>query len=358
MIKKELHMSFVTDHVRRRTRKNNFLRQINILIDWKPIEKEISKVYKRGKSVDGRPSYPGILLFKMMLLQQWYKLSDPGVEDMVNENLSAMDFCGLQIEDDVPDHSVISRFRSELTQKKAFDRMLRKINDQLEKKQIMIKEGAALIDASITNTPRRPKGKTTYEVAEDRKEYQRSEEEIEKEKKQQKLIKLKQPGVDQQGRWLKKGNKLHYGYKKHIASDEDGLVTCVHTTTANEHDSKGLKPLVRKMQKRKTKKGAYGDKGYKVPANDDFLKGEKIKNRLQYKAYRNKPLNERQKKFNKLVSKERYKVERTFGGMVRWFGAGIARYVGIEKMHTQHVMEAIAYNLYRSPGIVMSKGLG
>ena len=87
-------------------------------------------------------------------------------------------------------------------------------------------------------------------------------------------------------------------------------------------------------------------------------KGEKIKNRLQYKAYRNRPLNERQKKFNKLVSKERYKVERTFGSMVRWFGAGIARYVGIEKMHTQHVMEAIAYNLYRSPGIVISKGLG
>ncbi len=43
-----------------------------------------------------------------MLLQNWYKLSDPGVEDMVNENLSAISFCGLQIEDDVPDHSVIS----------------------------------------------------------------------------------------------------------------------------------------------------------------------------------------------------------------------------------------------------------
>jgi IS5 family transposase len=80
MIKKELHMSFVSHHVERRTRKNNFLQQINVLIDCISIEKEINKIYKKGQSVDGRPSYPGILLFKMMLLQQWYRLSDPGVE--------------------------------------------------------------------------------------------------------------------------------------------------------------------------------------------------------------------------------------------------------------------------------------
>jgi len=56
-----------------------------------------------------------------------------------------------------------------------------------------------------------------------------------------------------------------------------------------------------------------------------------------------------------MVSKIRYTVERTFGSIRRWFSAGTARYVGIEKMHMQHLMEAIAYNLYWSPGIVMSK---
>ena len=61
--------------------------------------------------------------------------------------------------------------------------------------------------------------------------------------------------------------------------------------------------------------------------------------------------------FNKLISKQRYKVERTCGGMKRWFGAGKARYVGLSKTHSQHVLEAIAYNLYRSPGIIMSKSL-
>ena len=78
-----------------------------------------------------------------MLLQTWYNLSDPAVEDMVNDSLGAMHFCQLELEDDVPDHSTLSRFRKELVEKKAFDRFLRKINKQLKDKGLMIKEGSA-----------------------------------------------------------------------------------------------------------------------------------------------------------------------------------------------------------------------
>jgi len=52
--------------------------------------------------------------------------------------------------------------------------------------------------------------------------------------------------------------------------------------------------------------------------------------------------------------KTRFKVERTFGGIKLWFGGGVARYRGIKKMHTQNLMEAMCYNLYRSPGIIAS----
>jgi IS5 family transposase len=354
MIKKRYDMSFSHVFVERRTRKNTFLRQVNSIIDWQPIEKEINNIYKRGFSVDGRPSYSGLLLFKMMLLQTWYNLSDPGVEDMVNENLSAMMFCGLSLEDNVPDHSTLSRFRSDLTYKKSFERLLKLINNQLESKGVMVKEGAAMVDASLTDAPRSPKGKTTYEIAEDRQEDNRNQEQKEMENNSMKLVKIQQPGVDAEARWLKKNGNLHYGYKKHIAVDQEGLVLSVHTTTANEHDSKGLKHLVEKTDPPKMKKGLLADKGYKVPDNDKLLIDKKIKNRIQNKAYRNRPLTKWQITFNKLVSKQRYKVERTFAGMVRWFGAGTARYVGISKTHTQHILEAIAYNLYRSPGIIMS----
>lgn len=341
--------------VDKRTRKSTFLRQIDTLIDWQPIEKEINNIYKRGYSVDGRPSYSGLLLFKMLLLQTWYNLSDEKVEDMVNDSLSAMRFCGLALEDSVPDHSTLSRFRSDLTHKRAFDRLLRKINAQLEAKRIMVKEGAAMVDASLTDTPRRPKGKTTYEVAQDRQEDDRPDEQKDAEQRVMKLVKVKQPGVDAEGRWVKKAGRLHFGYKKHISVDQEGLVLAVHTATANEHDSKGLRAVLEKTPLEKMKNGVLADKGFKVPGNDAYLKERGIKNRIQHKAYRNRPLTGWQKKFNLLVSKHRYKVERTFGGMVLWFGAGIARYIGLQKTHTQHVMQALAYNLYRSPGIIVSK---
>ena len=72
--------------------------------------------------------------------------------------------------------------------------------------------------------------------------------------------------------------------------------------------------------------------------------------------YRNAviPLTKWENRFNKLVGQTRFKVERTFGGIKRWFNGGVARYRGIEKMHTQNLMEAICYNLYRSPGIIAS----
>ena len=344
-------------YVEKRTRRNRFFTQIDRIMDWGPIEKELFKICKRNtRNAAGHPSYRPLILFKMMLLQTWYGLSDPGVEDMVNENLSAMRFCGLMLEDDVPDHSTISRFRKVLTDKKAMDRLLRRINAQLEKRKVIVRSGI-VVDASITDSPYSPKGKTTWEVATDRKEDQRDDSDKQQEQNYHKVQKVNKPGTDDEARWVKKGNKLRYGFKRHDAVDENGMIVGTHTTTANEHDSKGLKPLLKKVKKIHKKKGVFADKGYKVPDNDKLLAKEKISNRIQHKAYRNRPLSEAQKRFNRLISKSRWVVERTFGSMRRWFAAGLARYKGLAKMHTQHVMESIAHNLKRSPGIIMSNSL-
>ncbi len=197
-------MSFSQIYVERRTRKNIFLQQIDKIIDWSIIEKEINKIYNKGFSVDGRPSYCGLLLFKMQLLQIWYNLSDPGVEDFVNDSLGAMRFCGLQLEDDVPDHSTLSRFRSDFVSNKSYDRLLRKVNQQLKSKGIMVKQGKAKVDASLTDTPLKPKGKKEYELATDREEENRNESDKQKEENHHKLIEKEKPGVDSQARWVKK----------------------------------------------------------------------------------------------------------------------------------------------------------
>jgi transposase, IS5 family len=350
-------MSFVSAYVERRTKKNKFFNQIDSVIDWQPIEKEINKAYKKGSDVVGRKAYPGIMLFKMLLVGIWYGLSDERTEEMVCENLSASKFCGLEVEDDVPDHSVLSRFRKELTEKRAFDRIFNKVNQQLKEKKVLVK-GCVKVDASITETPLIPSSKPTFVMAEDREEDDRNQDDIDAEQKQQEWIKENDTGADYEARWLKKGNKSKYGYKKHYGVDVEGLVVGVHTTTANEHDSNGLEPLIKKVDPDFLKQGVYADKGYKVPKNDELLKSKGIKNRIQRKAYRNRPLTKWEKLFNKLISKSRYVVERTFGGMKRWFGAGVARYKGLALTHTQHVLEAIAYNLYRTPGIIMSRPVG
>ena len=80
----------------------------------------------------------------------------------------------------------------------------------------------------------------------------------------------------------------------------------------------------------------------------------KLKSRIMHKGTRGHKITEKQQRINVAISKTRYKVERTFGSMHRWFGAGIARYIGLSKTHAQHIMESIAYNLYRTPGIIVS----
>ncbi len=170
MQKENCQLSFSTIAISKRKIKRGFFDQINSILDWTAIDTEIRKYYTRGASVAGRPSYPGLLLFKMALLQTWYGLSDYEVEDRINDSLSFMQFVGLTLDDEVPDHSVLSRFRSALTQKDGYEALMALINSRLEAQHIILRRGA-VVDASITDSPRKPRGKKEYEhVVEDRNE--------------------------------------------------------------------------------------------------------------------------------------------------------------------------------------------
>lgn len=350
MQKSTQQISFSSLALSRRKIKSQFFDQINLLLDWTSIEVEIKKYYSKGFSVAGRPSYSGLLLFKMSLLQTWYGLSDYEVEDRVNDSLSFMKFVGLTLEDDVPDHSVISRFRKELTLKNGYEKIMGNINLQLEQKGILLKKGA-IVDASITDSPRKPRGKKEYEVVEDREEV--NMEELAEVSPKKVLVAKVQSQVDIEAAWIKKAGKLRYGYKKHVATDIQGLVTAIVTTSANESDIVHLADVIEKAGIEKNSR-VLADKGYSSKGNRDYLKSQNLKDAIMHKAVKNKPITNHQQRINKIVSKTRYTIERTFGSMVCWFKAGVARYVGKAKTHTQHLMEAIAYNLYRSPGIVVS----
>ncbi|MCC6924118.1 MAG: transposase [Nitrosomonas sp.] len=125
------------------------MNQIDQLIDWRLIEETIAQYYAPVTDATGRPAYPGLLLFKMLLVGLWHGgLSDESVEDMANANLHVMRFLGLDLEDDVPDHSVLSRFRTRLTTAQAWDNLLEQINRQIQAHPITVTKGC-YIDASI-----------------------------------------------------------------------------------------------------------------------------------------------------------------------------------------------------------------
>lgn len=328
--------------LRTRKIKATFFSQINTLIDWKSITTIIDKDYSRGKSAVGKPSYDGLLLFKMCLLQSWYGLSDYEIEDRLNDSISFSYFCGMTIEQVAPDHSTLSRFRTALTKTKTFEKLFSSINTQLEAHNIIVKKGI-IVDASIVDTPLRLKGKTNHKVTEDR-----SEQEVE-------IKKVYADSVDKDGTWLKKRGKYHFGFKKHHVTDQEGIVLGVLTTTASKNEISNLEDVLDTVTVELPKDiPLKADKGYQSKKNATLLKKRNLKNHILKKAVKNKPLTIWEKRFNKLIGKIRFKVERTFGGIKLWFKGGIARYRGLEKMHTQNLMEAICYNLYRSPGIIAS----
>ena len=304
--------------LRTRKIKTTFFTQINTLLDWEKISLIIDKHYKKGKSATGKPSYDGLLLFKMCLLQTWYGLSDYEVEDRINDSISFGYFCGLNIDQAAPDHSTLSRFRTALTKESAFEILFKEINQQLEAHHIIVKTGA-IIDASVIDTPLRPKGKSNHKVTEDRVD----EQEVE-------VSKEYASNVDTDGAWLKKRGIYHFGFKKHHVTDDEGLVLGVLTTKASTNEIANLEEV---LDTADLPEGIAlkADKGYQSKKNEAILKERKLKNHILKKAYKNKPLTKWEKRFNKLIGQTRFKIERTFGGIKRWFNGGSARCLGIEK---------------------------
>ena len=332
--------------------KRSFYVGLNKVMNWESIRQQLMEIYPVGKHSRGQKAYSPLLLFKMLLVGQWHKLSDRELELYVWDTLSARHFCGLAMEDTVPDHSTISRFRTRLVSVGAWDRLLETVNAQLRARGITVTVGA-IVDASLTESPYSPKGGGRMAVAEDRK--QRRLEEVRDEAVYHASKQQTHPNADHDGRWVKKRNKTIYGYKKHLETDEAGMILAVHTTPANEHDSKGLVPLIQKVDPPHRQK-VLADKGYKSKANDEYLSACGSRSRIMHKGYRNRPMTAVEAAQNREISRKRWVVERTFGSLKRWFDSGSTQLKGLPKVHAEHVMEAIAHNLKRFPRMAVSTG--
>lgn len=161
---KTSQLSFGDLQMQRRKVKSEFFKQINAVIDRLPLRRLIEPVYAKGISPTGRPCHDSMVLFRMELMRVWYGLSDGEIEEQVNDRLSFSRFAGLGMDDVVPDSTTLCRFRNALVRSGVYDSLLREVNRQLEARHVMVTSGV-IVDASVTDSPRRPRGQKEYEVS-------------------------------------------------------------------------------------------------------------------------------------------------------------------------------------------------
>jgi IS5 family transposase len=314
----------------RRIGDQNVLRKVDALMDWSLVLPLLKSGLNRSGL--GPQGYDEIVLFKCLLIGQWHGLSDPKLEESLRVRFDFMLFAGLDLHCTVPDETTHCRFRNALVKAGAYDGLLAEVCRQIEGHGLKMKEAnAAIIDATLIESAARPR--THVEAPpEDRAENEAPDESA--------TVIF---SADNDARWVKKGRKSTLGYKGFARCDEEGFVDKVYTTPANVGES----PQFGTMIKGSNAQRVLADKAYASRANRAALKG-KHRDGILHKAVRGRPLRQSQKRFNKLISKQRFRVEQCFGTMKRLFGLHRARYFGVAKTHAQMVMAAISQNLLKA----------
>jgi IS5 family transposase len=269
-------------------------------------------------------------LFKCLLIGQWHCLSDPKLERALKVRLDFMLFCGLDLHAPVPDETTHCRFRTALVKGGVYDALLSEVCRQIEGHGLKLKEAeAAIIDATLVESAARPR--THVEAPQDRAEGDAPDD----------------PDLhfsaDAEARWVKKGSKSTLGYKAFARVDEDGFVDRVHTTPANRAESPEFGTMIEGARAQRV----LADKAYASKANHAALHG-RYRDGIMRKAARGRPLRASEKRFNKLISRRRFRVEQCFGTMKRLFGLHRARYFGVAKVHAQLALAAIGQNLLKA----------
>jgi IS5 family transposase len=293
---------------------NQRLDKVERLIDWKPFEERLNRIYS---SPTGRPSHPVLLLFKCLLLQAWYNLSDYALEEVLDDRLSFRRFVGLSISQKAPDHSVFSRFRDQLIRLQMDGQLFNELDRQLEIRGLILKKGT-LVDATVIEAaPKKPSQNEDGTAG-------------------------KSP-IDLDADWTKKGGKYLFGYKAHVGVDQESeLIRRVVITPAHVHDGEMLGEVIGGDEL-----WAFADKAYDSKKNHKILEAKNVENGILMKGTRTRKLSRVEQMCNRILSKLRCPVERVFGTLKRSYRYSRARYLGLRKNGLQLIMTSMAYNLRR-----------
>ena len=201
------------------------LKRLNEVIDWEIFRQPIEEVFKKEpKGKEARPPFDRVMMFKILILQDYYNLSDAQTEFQIKDRLSFMQFLGLNIGDKVPDEKTIWHFRETFSKSGIEKKLFELFNQELTKHNIMTKKGT-IVDATFVEVP---KQRNTKKQNEDIKKGAIPLEFAKKNKKERRDV-LSQKDTD--ARWTKKGDKKYFGYKNHIGIDKDTKIITNYEVT-------------------------------------------------------------------------------------------------------------------------------
>jgi IS5 family transposase len=297
----------------KRTRRAAFLEEMERVVPWPALCRLIEPFYP--KPGDGRPPIGVERMLRIYFLQQWFNLSDPGVEEGLYDSLAMRRFVGIDLgREPVPDETTMCRFRHLLEARDLGRRLFAEVQRHLAANGLKVATGTipafAGTDATIVSAPSSTKN----------------------------AAKARDPEMHQ----TKKGNQWHFGMKAHFGVDSRSkLIHSVAATPANAADGTVLPELLHGNETR-----VWGDQAYRgqraairrcAPRARDFVN----------RRYRHRGVvDEVERAKNRTKSKVRAKVEHPIGIIKRVFGFAKVRYRGLRKnLHRLLVASALA-NLY------------
>jgi IS5 family transposase len=316
-MEKQITLSALSDELaQEKTRKKEFLAQIERIVPWGKWLEIIKPCYYKGER--GNKPYDLELMLRLHLLQNLYDLADEATAAEVIDSRAFSEFCGVDSSNQVPDGDTIGRFRNILVRNGLQEKLFAQVVDLIQERGLLLKKGT-IVDSTFIAAPSSTKNRK----------------------------KRRDPDAHQ----VKKGNAWHFGYKAHIGVDKDsGLVHDLEVTAANVHDVTVTPQLLTGEEEI-----VYGDSGY-LGANrrEDAVvrnrQGKKIKYKINRRPSQIKKLSTSgqwyAKKAERRKSSVRAKVEHVFGVVKGLFRYRKTRYRGLRKQTAKLQMMFSLANLY------------
>lgn len=305
---------------------------IKAAVDWESFRAELETAFPaRREGQAGRPPADSVVMFRVLVLQSMYNLSDDKMEAMLIDRLSFGRFAGLDPDGCAPDSKTIWLYRERLAKAGLAEALFARFRKALDEKGYKA-SGGQIIDATIVEVP----------VQRNKRE---ENEQIKSGERPGDWSKAKAAQKDTDARWTKKHDTKYFGYKSHVSVDKDnGLIRSCAVTSAEVHDSQALADV---LDHSNTSKDAWMDSAYRTPDCLALLEAGGFREHVQRRAWRNRPLDGREKKGNKTRAKVRARVEHVFGLIKAKAGEAIIRGVGMARAKAKIILRSLTYNITR-----------